>query len=59
VFPESYNYYHVGAPISLSNLKIRILDPYTGEEAQIGPNSSVYIQINKMLSDIAIAQVAN
>jgi len=59
VFPESYNYYHVGAPISLSNLKIRILDPYTMEEAVIGPNSSVYIQINKMLSDIAIAQVAN
>jgi hypothetical protein len=59
VFPESYNYYHVGGPISLSNLKIRILDPYTMEEAQIGPNSSVYIQINKMLSDIAIAQVAN
>ena len=59
VFPESYNYYHVGAPISLSNLKIRILDPYTMEEAQIGPNSSVYIQVNKMLSDIAIAQIAN
>jgi hypothetical protein len=59
VFPESYNYYHVGAPISISNLKIRILDPYTMEEAVIGPNSSVYIQINKMLSDIAIAQVAN
>ena len=59
VFPESYNYYHVGSPISLSNLKIRILDPYTMEEAQIGPNSSVYLQINKMLSDIAIAQVEN
>ena len=59
VFPESYNYYHVGSPISLSNLKIRILDPFTMEEAQIGPNSSVYIQVNKMLSDIAIAQVEN
>ena len=59
VFPESYNYYHVGSPISLSNLKIRILDPYTMEEAQIGPNSSVYIQVNKMLSDIAVAQVEN
>ena len=59
VFPESYNYYHVGSSISLSNLKIRILDPYTMQEAQIGPNSSVYIQVNKMLSDIAIAQIAN
>jgi hypothetical protein len=59
VFPESYNYYHVGAPISLSNLKIRILDPFTMEEAQIGPNSSVYIQVNKMLSDLAVAQVEN
>ena len=59
VFPESYNYYHVGAPISLSNLKIRILDPYTMEEAQIGSNSSVYLQVNKMLSDIAVQQVEN
>lgn len=59
VFPESYNYYHIGSPISLSNLKIRILDPFDMSEAQIGPNSSVYIQVNKMLSDIAIAQVEN
>ena len=59
VFPESYNYYHVGAPISISNLKIRILDPFTMEEAQIGPNNSVYIQVNKMLSDLAVAQVEN
>ena len=59
VFPESYNYYHVGTPISLSNLKIRILDPYDMSEAQIGPNSSVYLQVNKMLSDIAVQQVEN
>jgi hypothetical protein len=59
VFPESYNYYHVGAPISISNLKIMILDPFTMEEAQIGPNSSVYIQVNKMLSDLAVQQVEN
>jgi hypothetical protein len=59
VFPESFNYYHVGSSISLSNLKIRIIDPFTMEEAQIGPNSSVYIQVNKMLSDLAVQQVEN
>ena len=59
VFPESYRYFHVGAPISLSNLKIRILDPYTLEEAEIGPNSSVYIQVDKMLTELAIAQFEN
>jgi len=58
-FPDSYNYYHVGAPISLSNIKVRILDPYTNQEAQIGPNSSVYLQVNKLLTPQAIAQIEN
>jgi hypothetical protein len=60
VFPDSYSYYHVGAPMTISNLKIRLLEPFTMEEiVNIGPNSSVYLQINKMLSDQAIAQVEN
>jgi len=58
-FPDSYNYYHVGAPITLSNIKVRILDPYTNQEAQIGPNSSVYLQVNKLLTPQAIAQIEN
>lgn len=60
VFPDSYSYYHVGAPMTISNLKIRLLEPFTMEEiVNIGPNSSVYLQISKMLSDQAIAQVEN
>ena len=58
-FPDSYNFFNYGAPISLSNIKVRILDPYTMQEANIGPNSSVYLQINKILSDQAVQQVEN
>jgi len=58
-FPDSYNFFNYGAPISLSNIKVRILDPYTMQEAVIGPNSSVYLQVNKMLTDQAIQQVEN
>ena len=58
-FPDSYNFFNYGAPISLSNIKVRILDPYTMEEANIGPNSSVYLQINKLLSDQATQQLEN
>ena len=58
-FPDSYNYYHYGSPISLSNIKVRILDPYTMQEAIVGPNSSVYLQINKLLTDQAVQQVEN
>jgi hypothetical protein len=58
-FPDSYNYFHTGAPLGMSNIKIRILDPYTMQEANIGPNSSVYLQVNKMLTDQAVAQFEN
>ena len=58
-FPDSYNFFHTGAPMAMSNIKIRILDPYTMQEANIGPNSSVYLQINKMLTDQAVAQFEN
>jgi hypothetical protein len=59
-FSDSYSYYHVGAPMTISNLKIRILDPVTMLElANLGPNSSVYLQINKMLTQQEVAQVEN
>ena len=59
-FSDSYSYFHVGAPMTISNLKIRILDPVTlNELANLGPNSSVYLQINRMLTQQAIAQVEN
>jgi len=60
VFPDSYSYYHVGAPMTISNLKIRLLEPFTMEEiVNIGPNNSVYIQISKMLTSQAIDQGEN
>jgi len=58
-FPDSYNFFGTGAPITLSGLKCRILDPYTGLEAILGPNSSIYLQVNKMLSEQAVAQIPN
>lgn len=45
---DTYIYAHQGEPIQLSSLKIRILNPVTGEEqALLGPNSSIYLQVNK------------
>jgi hypothetical protein len=58
-FPDSYNFFGTGAPITLSGLKVRILDPFTMKEPVIGPNSSIYLQINKMLSEQAVAQIPN
>ena len=60
VFSDSYSYYHVGSPMTISNLKIRLLDPVSMKEiANLGPNSSVYLQINKMLTQQEVAQVEN
>jgi hypothetical protein len=58
-FPDSYNFFGTGAPMTISALKIRILDPFTNEEAILGPNSSIYLQINKMLTEQAVAQIPN
>jgi hypothetical protein len=58
-FPDSYNFFGTGAPVTLSGIKVRILDPYTGREAIIGPNSSIYLQVNKMLTEQAVAQIPN
>ncbi len=58
-FPDSYNFFGTGAPQTISALKVRILDPFTNEEAILGPNSSIYLQINKMLTEQAVAQIPN
>ena len=58
-YPESYTYYHIGAPMALSNIKVRILNPFNLEEATIGPNSSVYLEVTRMLTDQAVAEVEN
>ncbi len=47
---DSYSYRHAGQPIQLSNLKIRILNPITGQEDKtLGPNNSVYLEISKQI----------
>jgi len=58
-FPDSYNFFNYGSPITLSNIKVRILNPFDMTEAILGPNSSVYLQINKLLTQQAVAQVEN
>lgn len=56
-FPDSYNFYGTGAPQTLSTIKTRILDPFTDKEAILGPNSSIYLQVNRMLSQAAEEQI--
>jgi hypothetical protein len=46
--PDSYIYQHKGQPISLSSIKVRLLNPVTKEaSSNIGPNSTVYLQVTK------------
>jgi hypothetical protein len=46
--PDSYIYQHKGVPISLTQFKIRILNPVTKQPAEnIGENSTIYLQITK------------
>jgi hypothetical protein len=58
-FADTYNFFGTGSPITLSALKVRILDPFTMQTAVIGPNSSIYLQVNKMLTEQAVAQIPN
>jgi hypothetical protein len=54
--PDSFIYEHIGNQIKLDNLKIMIIDPYTGKElSNIGNNSSVYLEITQALTKQAIA----
>jgi hypothetical protein len=46
--PDSFVYQHKGEAISLSSVKIRILNPITKlPETNLGTNSTVYLQITK------------
>jgi len=58
-FPSAYNFFGTGSPLTLSNIKVRILNPFTMSEAIVGPNSSIYLQVNKMLSEQAVQQIPN
>lgn len=46
--PESFQYYHIGPAMTISTIKVRILNPKSLQEyALIGPNSSIYVQFIK------------
>lgn len=46
--PDSYIYQHQGESAQLSSCKIRILNPITKEPVgELGPNSTIYLQITK------------
>lgn len=46
--PDPYVYIHEGVSTSMSQLKVRILNPVTKEGADnVGPNSTIYLQIIK------------
>jgi hypothetical protein len=46
--PDSLIYIHSGAPLTLTSMKCIILNPVTKRPAEnLGPNSSIYLQITK------------
>jgi len=60
--PDSAIYEHIGEPLLLSSIKVRIIDPVSGKEvANLGGNSSVYLEITRSLSKntIATGQLTN
>jgi hypothetical protein len=45
---DSYIYQNSGVPLSLNNIKIRILNPVTKEVQQnMGPNTTIYLQVTR------------
>ena len=47
---EDIVYEHTGEPLDIDNLKIVLIDPFTGNEVEnIGPNSSIYFTVNQQL----------
>jgi hypothetical protein len=57
-FIDTQAYTHVGIPTIMNSFTVRILDPFTMQEVKgLGPNSCVYLQINKALSEIQQSQV--
>ena len=48
---DSALYEHIGSPMKIQNFKVRILNAFTGEEVEnLGPNSSIYLEISKNLN---------
>jgi hypothetical protein len=50
---DSFIYQHRGEPISLSQIQVRILSPYTKDIVEgLGTNSSVYLQITNQIQPL-------
>jgi len=48
---DSALYEHIGSPMKIQNFKVRILNAFTGDEVgNLGPNSSIYLEITKNLN---------
>jgi len=57
-FGDAYLYQHLGESQVLSSIKIRILDPITMSNLQgLGPNSCIYLQVNKQVTQIEADQI--
>ena len=60
--PDSFIYEHIGNPLLLSTIKVRIIDPITNKEVQnLGGNSSLYLEITRSLTknNSVTAQISN
>jgi hypothetical protein len=56
-FPSSFIYSHIGESQCISSYKVRIIDPITMSAAtNLGASSSVYIQVNKQLTQQSLPQ---
>ena len=57
---DSALYEHIGSPMKIQNFKVRILNAYTGEEVEnLGPNSSIYLEITKNLNKNNISNITS
>jgi len=57
---DSALYEHLGSPMKIQNFKVRILSAYTGEEVEnLGPNSSIYLEITKNLNKNNITNITS
>jgi len=57
-FQDSAIYVH-NSPIPkvIDTFRVRLIEPTTMENiAGLGPSSSVYLQVNKIISDVAVSQ---
>ncbi len=57
---DSALYEHIGSPMKIQNFKVRILNAFTGQEVEnLGPNSSIYLEITKNLNKNNITNITS